>query len=277
MRGYWLIPILVAVLCRPAWAQAPETITREQALQLSRERLLETLLGQSAGLFVEVERPTFRGMFGPNAPMRMIRFATAPTRGGEICRATVLSFGLDADEAQIRRLIESRGGVVLREHVAAISAQEVYKVVPEATDCRAAGRVIPAEDSNFGQRRYFTVEGHYAWAVPIVFRRVADEARANSQLAVECSRGWGGGAPRCEQPLAILQSLDLDALLSVTFSPCESNRSQTCVVGEFLVEGGGNTQKLCQVTVPVDIGRSYPLDLRIVGPIRIQFGTRITD
>ena len=137
-------------------ASEPTPISRAMALGASVEDLARNALLTAAPRFVEVERPTFSGMFGPDEPVRGMRFATAAESAGNpgLCKATIAFISLD-------------------QSLSPIQTNAVFKVVSElkplpdmwnepygaelSRKCAAAGRVLPTGSAAFGEVTFFSL------------------------------------------------------------------------------------------------------------------------
>ncbi|MDQ0465718.1 hypothetical protein QO010_003510 [Caulobacter ginsengisoli] len=244
-----LAPLILSLVLAlpPAAALAAGAPDRARALKDDPQVLARDALKALGPAFVEVERPTFSGMFGQQ-PITSLMFATRPWVSGHpgLCEATVawVSIGWSADA--------ERPG-------APLGSSQAYKVVgslepakkghrDKPANCRIAGRVLPTESADMGQVGFFRADDDYAaWQGARVLQHAIDAA--GGPVVPTCVSISDKGPERCAQPVATLAGLKLASLMSVSRKPCPDAPELTCVEGEFLQAGGANEQSVWTVRV----------------------------
>lgn len=270
----WVLPAFLLAGAAHA-APEPMPIDRTTALQASVEDLARSALAAIAPRFVEVQRPDFVGMMGPDAPLRGLRFATAARMAGEtgLCEATTAWIGFDASASPVE-------------------TATVYKVVGDLAPlpdmwnsayeaeltrkCAAAGRVLPENGSDFGQTGFFRVSkgaGDRAWVGPRTLQLAIAGAKAGSPVIClpepDDDAGFLGDLAKddpeviedrenregCARAGATLASLSLDRLLGVDIGPCPDLAEKVrCVSASFLRYAYGNHQALWLVSLRYQMG-----------------------
>lgn len=263
----WWVPFLLAAGVAQA---APEqaVIDRARAMQAPVSDLAQEIMATAASRFVEVERPTFSGMAGPNAPLRGLRFATAPRRAGwpGLCNATTVWISVDPSSEPME-------------------TATVYKVVGDLTPlkdmwnaayeakldslCAAAGRVIPAESGDFSQVAFFGIAkggDDHVWMAALALQRavagvksglpvtcvpepgvdeaIVREAAADDPEMVEDRQNREG----CAKAAATLAGLQLGRLFQLDTAPCPGAKADIyCLSASFLRFAYGNHQAFWRV------------------------------
>ena len=226
--------------------------------------LARDALAAAASRFVEVERPDFSGIGGPDAPLRGLRFATAAESAGwpGLCKASVAWIDLVDPHAPIH-------------------ASTVYKVVDDLASlpdmwndaygaaleqkCAQAGRVIPTKSSDLGQAVFFSLEEadrNYVWGASRALQIAISRAMTGTEVTCveepDPIADMGGTMSRdtwlatadpadpeviehhqnsvaCLQPAATVATLSLDRILSLDVEACpDAGPDVHCVEAEFL-------------------------------------------
>lgn len=231
--------------CAPLPPRIATDPARERALHAPVDQLVSEALAHAAPNFVEVERPTFSGMMGPNAPLGGLQFATAGRSAGDpgLCEATVLwvNFGSSGEPLSTQTVYKVVGDLKPLPGM----WNDAYGAKLERT-CKQAGRVIATESADLGQELYFVAEiadGERVWPAARALQLALEEAKANP-ASVRCkpSQFPEASVNACTDPIAAINSLALARLLRVTMARCEDDRTQRCVSGEFLRSAEDNVR-----------------------------------
>ncbi|MGI9169968.1 MAG: hypothetical protein ACR2FH_07300 [Caulobacteraceae bacterium] len=258
--------------------------SRERALKEPIDLLARESMKQIASEFVEVERPTFRGMIPPGVPLWSLRFATQATSAGDpgLCVATVADVFFQTGKG---------------DDTPPLSTTTVYKVVaplkplPDmwnnkygaelAAKCEHAGRVIPTQSANFGQEIFFEAKmdgGLRVWFAVRALEVGLEKVRLSPRSA-RCEDQRHGNGAGCKLELSSQVTLRLPRLLSVTMTDC-NNGDKDCyqVTGEFLRSSVANSRTTwimhLQATAPDTTASG---DIRAVNDIEVSESGSIFD
>lgn len=269
MKRLWFVLLPAAVLiAAPAAASIrppdPATLTREAALTADVGTLAHDALAVIAARFVEVERPTFSGFQGPDAPLGGLRFATAAESAGwpGLCKATVVWVDLvdphsPAQTSTVYSVVDDLAPLPDMWNDAYGAALQ--------RKCAQAGRVIPTESGDLGQAVFFSLEEgdrDFIWGASRALQlAISSAATGTGVLCVEdpddLAEIDGSGPPdrwleelgpddpevvenhqnrtACDQPAATVAGLSLDRIISIDIAPCPgAGQDQHCVEAEFL-------------------------------------------
>jgi hypothetical protein len=265
--------LLASVLAVSAAHAAPtpdetpgKAIDRAAALTAPVEDLARDALFNAAPRFVEVERPNFTGMMGPDAPLHALHFATAARSAGYpgLCKATT-------------------AWIDLRDGDPPMETETVYKVVGDLKPlpdmwndaygaelerkCAGAGRVLPTASADFGQARFFTIDPGArddVWLAVLTLQMAIADAKGGAPVtcatpedmtmdaatlnelaaddpdAVEQRENQRG----CAEPGLVAGALKLDRLLSLDVAVCPGETRVYCVGGNFLRWASNNHQAI---------------------------------
>lgn len=274
---------LILLSSMAASAQMP---SRERALQAPVGELAQDMLAALAPRLVEVSRPNFTGMRGPDAPIGGLRFATQARSAGNpgMCAATVVDISPEDTD------------------YSPINTREVYKVVASTAPlpdmwnddydawlkgvCANTRPVIAATTGDFSSPRFFTIDGfdpNDAWVGARVLELAIAEAQAGL-LNVECADGPNGrgdddGTLCAEGGAIAFGRLKLDTLRSVAIAPCEDDKAKRCLNADLLREGSESMELLWHVTLEVTegLGRDGYRDVEAPSQARMAAGWVIYD
>ena len=246
-----------------------QTLTREQALSLPPTDLARIALQSVARKYVEVARPTFSGMAGPNAALAGLEFATVPESAGNpgLCKATVLSVYFDPISDQ--KVYDRKTPV----EASSVSTETVFKVVGDTSPlpddwndkydlflrqkCAEAGRVLPAETANLGEVGFFHLkEGREndSWlAARALQLAITNTFSADTKINCVDSIPKRSPPKECKDTLALLRSLKLLDLTEVNFKPCPNQLDRFCIDGEFLRSAFGNARLYWEVSIQAQV------------------------
>jgi len=268
------IPASIAVALLSVFPAVADPITaplaRETVARMSDQELIRGSIEGLSGRFVEVERPTFTGLAGPDSPVHGVRLATPPRSAGYpgLCIATVASVGF------------SGGSTVL----AARSAFRIVgdlKPLPDMWNdaygeqlealCKKAGRVLPTSNEAFDEVGFFAISNgseDYAWFGARALELAIAEARSGARVVCVATPGLDTDVladlpaddpdaiedrenrAACASPASVVSALTLDRLMLLDARPCpDLGKGRICAVGTFLRRAYFNRQVLWTVRV----------------------------
>ena len=273
-----------------------ETLDRATAMTAPVQDLLRTALAGAADQFVEVERPGHIGLGGPT--VRGLRFATAAKMAGDpgLCKATTVWIAIGASDTPIETT--TRYKIVGNLAPLPDMWNDAYEA--ELTQkCAGAGRVLPADNSDFGQATFFEIgrggEEHVWQAarslqiaiaaaksgasvtcipVPGIDPPILAEMAADDPEAVEDRQNQEG----CAQAGATLAGLTLSSLLRIEPRPCpDMNKKSRCLSALFLRYAYFNHQALWEVKLRYEDGEGDNSDVVAVRDLTLQPSFSIYD
>lgn len=260
---------------------------RERAMKAPVSELSRDALGRVASEFVEVERPNFIGIAGPNAPLWGLTFATRATSAGDpgLCEATV---------TRVHFRVQS-----VSDTEPPLSTQTVYKIVSDlkplpdmwndrygaelSAKCNYAGRVLPTEERNFGQEQFFEAKvdgGVRVWfAARALEIGLSDTRKHPENVRCEAFDPKKRLNEDCKKELTSQETLRLGRLLSASMTNCNKG-SKTCYVvsGVFLRSAVGNSRRTWVMHLKAIIPDTNATgDVREVSDIGVDDGFAIFD
>lgn len=265
-------------------------IDRETAMLAPVEELARAALSAASSHFVEVERPNFSGLSGPDAPLSGLRFATAAESAGYpgLCKATTawISVGPSLPPIETTLVYKVVGDLKPLPDM----WNEAYGAELEKK-CAAAGRVLPTESADFGQARFFTVSkgsDDYVWyasrALQVAIANAStglsvvciSEPDIDSELIIDRPADDPEVIERrenregCANAAATLASLSPERLLDMEVAPCSETKPQRyCLTAYVLRYAYGNHQALWQVGLQYQVGLGDNRDVTNVDAVSL--------
>ena len=244
----------------------PETLDRATAMTAPVEELARKVLSGMVDRFVEVERPGHVGLGGP--AVRGLRFATAARMAGYpgLCKATTVWIATGPSDPPIE--------TAMRYKIVGDLAPlpDMWNATYEAAltkKCADAGRVLPTDNSDFGQATFFDVDRsgeNHVWSAARALQIAIAAAKAGSTVTCAPSAGidpqdlaeMAADDPEavedrqnregCAKSGQTLGGLSLSRLLRIEFTPCpEEDGKSRCLSALFLRYAYSNHQALWEV------------------------------
>lgn len=262
------------------------------------EELARSALATTASQFVEVQRPNFIGMGGPDAPLRSLRFATAPEMAGYpgLCKATTV-------------------WVDVASGYPPMGTSTVYKVVGDLAPlpdmwneayraelrrkCAAAGRVIPSESADFGQVAFFEISKggeDQVWTASRALQLAIAGAKVGAPITCISEPGIDAEALRemaaddpeavedrenregCVRASTTFASLSLGRILRMEIAPCPEVKANVyCLSASFLRYAYNNHQALWFVELRYEEGKGDNHDVTSVSAVTLKPSFAIYD
>jgi hypothetical protein len=270
MRLSQILVLLAALLCSPLSARETAGPSYREARAQSAEQLANRLLGASARLFTEVDRP-------PSDPRYYdhLEFASAPRSGGfeGICEADTIWVGLgkrngDEREEEIATYVES------------LSTDKTFRILAEPSD------LLDGDDADWGKlerhckgqrpvlgegRRFFTgmFKSRDLKSVDVYFAArslaLAILAAHDPAFSPKCIPDLVTPSnDPCADPRATVARLELSRLIVALIEPCSDLPATLCVDASFpMGESPIGEEQRVHVYVHTDAERTDPPSERI--------------
>lgn len=289
--------VTLAVIASAAYATPQsDAFDRATAMTAPVEELARKAFSGTVDRFVEVERPGHVGLGGPT--VRGLRFATAGRMAGYpgLCKATTIWLANGPSDTPVETA--TRYKIVGDLAPLPDMWNEAYEAAL-TRKCAEAGRVIPTDNSDFGQATFFEIargDEDHVWSAARALQIAIAEAKAGSTVTCAPSPGIdpkdiaemaaddpeaiedGENRRGCAHASETLAGLSLSRLLRIEITPCPDADAQSrCVSALFLRYAYFNHQALWEVKVRYTQGEDDNRDVASVKDLIVQPSFSIYD
>lgn len=233
-----------------------------------------------APALVEVQRPAMYGWVRPGARLSGLLFATKARSAGDpgLCKSTTVWIPHDPTPQDDPITTEVVYKVVSDPKPLPDMWNDAYGAELDAR-CARAGRVLPSEDTAFGDERFFSVEmegGVSVWLATRALQLALQRASSHPD-EVSCSTNIPDGVASCRPELLARKTLKLERLLSVTAAPCRDGAASCYLIsGDFLDRAEGNSQFHWRLSLRAIIpDTSATGDVKAISALALESGVTI--